>query len=385
VSTDRRTGLTEQPLDRAGAGDGWDEAELRELNVAPGRLRSLARELLDGGVDVNRVRGRVEPPAAQDVVDLPDRDSDEGRRLAEVGLDALRRGELALVVLAGGMATRMGGVVKALVEAVPGTTFLEARLAERQFWADRAGARVPMWLMTSDATDAAIADALAAVADDDVARFRQHASVRLTPEGEVFREHDGGLSLHATGHGDLPDALRESGLLDAFIERGGRVLWIANLDNLGAAIDPLVLGWHLDHDDPLTVEVVVKGADTGGIPVRLNGRPVILESFRVPLDFDQDQVEVFNTNTFLCDAAALRDLDMPWTYFRVEKTVDGRPAIQFERLIGQLPEGLRARFLKVPREGAESRFLPAKDFDELERNQRAIAQRLEPLLRSRPA
>ena len=39
-----------------------------------------------------------------------------------------------MVVLAGGMATRMGGVVKALVEIVPGLTFMDARLAEREHW-----------------------------------------------------------------------------------------------------------------------------------------------------------------------------------------------------------------------------------------------------------
>ena len=33
--------------------------------------------------------------------------------------------------MAGGMATRMGSVVKALVEALPGRTFLDLRLAER--------------------------------------------------------------------------------------------------------------------------------------------------------------------------------------------------------------------------------------------------------------
>ena len=41
-------------------------------------------------------------------------------RLEALGAAALERGEVGLVVLAGGMATRMGGVVKALVEAVDG-------------------------------------------------------------------------------------------------------------------------------------------------------------------------------------------------------------------------------------------------------------------------
>ena len=161
------------------------------------------------------------------------------------------------------------------------------------------------------------------------------------------------------------------------MDDGVRVVWIANLDNLGAAIDPLVLGKHLDGGAPLTVEVVEKvPGDRGGSPFRVDGRPVILESFRVPDDVDEDSVGVFNTNTFLVDAAELRDLDMLWTWFRVEKSVDGRPAIQFERLIGELTSALRSSFLLVPRDGPESRFIPAKDHGELDANRAAISARV---------
>jgi len=88
-----------------------------------------------------------------------------------------------------------------------------------------------------------------------------------------------------TGHGDVPDALSESGLLSTFRARGGRYLWIANLDNLGATVDPLLLGEHIDRRGTLSVEVVEKEGDKGGIPVRFQGRPVICEDFRLPRDF----------------------------------------------------------------------------------------------------
>ena len=358
--------------------------DLERLGVDADRLRGWVSGLLLAGPGVNRVRGTVLAPRPEDLDDLPARHGEEGARLEQMGLDALGRGEVAMVVLAGGMATRMGGVVKGLVEAVPGTTFLEARLAEQAYWQARTGAGLPMWLMTSHATDEAIRSALGDRIDGrDVATFVQGTSLRVTPQGRLFLEPDGTPSVHATGHGDLPDALRASGLLDPFIDGGGRYLWIMNLDNLGATVDPLVLGWHIDHGAPLTVEVVDKAeGDRGGIPVRLDGRPVVLESFRLPDGFDEHAVRVFNTNTFLADAGALRDLSMRWSWFRVEKTVDGRPAIQFERLVGELTSGLRSRFLRVPRDGDESRFLPAKDWPELEANRGRIAVRIAPFLSS---
>src|SRR5690606_39458202 len=91
---------------------------------------------------------------------LPPRDSDEYRRLLERGEAALAAGEAALVVLAGGMATRMGGVVKALVEAVEGRTFLDLRLAAHRRLEEKVGRRIPLWLMTSQATEAPVVEAL---------------------------------------------------------------------------------------------------------------------------------------------------------------------------------------------------------------------------------
>jgi UTP--glucose-1-phosphate uridylyltransferase len=354
---------------------------LRSQGVDEARLKGWSERLLDAGPAANQVTGTVTGPEPGDIGQLPATGSDEQARLERLGLDALARGELAMVVLAGGMATRMGGVVKALVEALPGVTFLDARLAEREHWHSLSAAPLPMWLMTSDATDEPIREALGDRLDGELlATFRQGASLRLTPEGHLFIRDDGVPSVHATGHGDLPDALRASGLLDRFIQRGGRHLWIMNLDNLGAAVDPVLLGWHIDHGAPLTGEVVEKAGDVGGIPARLDGRPVVLESFRLPDGFDEDAVPYFNTNTFVVDAAALRALDAQWSWFRVEKTVDGRPAIQFERLVGELTSMLDSRFVLVPREGAASRFLPAKSWDELERSRGQIAARLEPFL-----
>jgi UTP--glucose-1-phosphate uridylyltransferase len=158
-------------------------------------------------------------------------------------------------------------------------------------------------------------------------------------------------------------------------------VWIANLDNLGATIDPAVLGWHITQSDPVSVEVVEKlGSDRGGIPVRLDGRPVVLEEFRLPRSFDGSAVRVFNTNTFLVDVAALLSLELDWTYFVVEKTVDERPAIQFERLVGELTSACDSQFVHVPRAGERSRFLPVKDTAELEARRDEIARRVAPYL-----
>src|SRR5260370_3644783 len=133
---------------------GFDAEGLVEL-AAP--LFARARgDATASGEERNRIRGLVEPPRAGDIKEAPAPGSAAHEQLAAVGLETLRRGELAFCVMAGGMATRMGGGVKALVDALDGQTFLDLRLRENAAWSERGGSPGPLGLMTRDATHAPI-------------------------------------------------------------------------------------------------------------------------------------------------------------------------------------------------------------------------------------
>jgi UTP--glucose-1-phosphate uridylyltransferase len=244
--------------------------------------------------------------------------------------------------------------------------------------ADRAGGRVPIYLMVSFATDEVVTE-LARAASSDRAPIEvvpQMISVRLTPDGQVFREPDGQPSLYAPGHGDLTFALRASGALGRFRAGGGRALFMSNVDNLAATLDPAVIGAHLARGRAVTVEVVRKVAgDTGGAPALVDGKLQIVEGFRFPSGFDQDVLHVFNTNTFVFDAEAI-DADFPLTWFCVKKKLHGTEVLQFERLVGELTAFLPSSFLVVPRTGLATRFEPVKDPQELAARRDQIRARL---------
>ena len=326
------------------------------------KMRSLLSTSA-GVLGTGRLSGGVTPPSAGDVVDLPPRDSEAGKALAAIGQGALSRGEVGVIVLAGGMATRFGGVVKAVVEVVPGRSFLDLKLAEFQAVAQRHACTVPVFLMTSFATSDEIQRAIrdASAPGTPIQLLEQSVTMRLTEAGEIFRDASGKPSLCATGHGDLLPTLRATGSLAAFQQAGGRMLMISNVDNLAASLDPRVIGAHCRGGKSVTVEVVRKEAgDRGGIPARVDGHLQIVEEFRLPTGFDSSQVPFFNTNTFVFDAAALdRDFDLEW--FTVRRKVDGRETIQTERLLGQVTAFLPTQFLAVERHGPDGRFLPVKD------------------------
>ncbi|MDB4991175.1 MAG: UTP--glucose-phosphate uridylyltransferase, partial [Myxococcaceae bacterium] len=337
---------------------GFDQKTFERL-----RQRLLSATLAGQAIDAdNRLRSTVEAPRAGDVVALAALGSPERAALTQRGEQAIRDGKIAAVVLAGGMATRFGGVVKAAVEVTRGKTFLDLKLADIRRAAARAEGSVPTYLMTSFATDHEVSRMAraATTAQAPVDTFAQFVSLRLDPSGALFRDSKGDVSPYAPGHGDLPFALRKSGVLARLRASGVEQIYVSNVDNLAATLDPAIIGAHLAGGKPITVEVADKAkGDKGGAPARVDGTLQIVEGFRFPTGFDQDSIPVFNTNTLIFDLAAIdQDFDLSW--FTVTKEVDGKKAIQFERLVHELTAFLPTQMLGVAREGDDGRFMPVK-------------------------
>jgi UTP--glucose-1-phosphate uridylyltransferase len=328
------------------------------------RLRGA---LVDGSLTArgNAVAGVVEPPLSSDLTPLPMPGEPGYEEAVVAGAEALRAGTVGMVVLAGGMATRFGGGVKAVAEAVDGLSFLQVKLGETARVAEALGAEIPVVVMTSFATDEAVRRHVADKGRGEPLWFGQTAAPRLRPDGSLFRDGEGRASLYGPGHGDLLGCIRSSGVLDELIRRGVRSLMVSNVDNLPARLDAAVVGMHELAGTPLTVEVVAKRGDTGGAPARVDGWPQLLEAMRFPPGFDEGRIPVFNTNTALISVDALREpVDLTWLL--VDKRVGDQPVVQFERLYHELSAHVATTFLVVPRDGVGGRFLPVKEPDDLD-------------------
>jgi UTP--glucose-1-phosphate uridylyltransferase len=338
---------------------GFDEATFEQLRE---RLASGRAEEAD-----NRLAGSLAPPEPDDLLALAPLGSAARARLTSRGLEELARGGVAAVILAGGMATRFGGVVKAGVEVLDGQSFLDLKLRDIARVAEHAGASIPVALMTSFATEAEV-ERLAKLRSTrrvPVETFPQFISLRLRADGELFRDHAGAVSPYAPGHGDLTFALRRSGLLARLQKQGVRHLFMSNVDNLAATLDPAVIGAHLERARAITFEVAaLRPGDKGGVPARLDGRLQVIEALRYPAGFVESSIPWFSTNSFVLELAQI-DRDFPLSWYRVTKQVEGRPAIQFERLVNELTAFLPAGALAIERSGADGRFLPVKDPAEL--------------------
>jgi UTP--glucose-1-phosphate uridylyltransferase len=352
------------------------------------------------------------PPATLDTLaDVPLRDYrtfgvsvDSKRNLgkaAERGRYAIADGRAAVLILNGGMATRFGGKPKGVVPVVEGEpeTFLWVKLAQVAKLIREYNATIPVIVMHSFATQSVSRRHLdeidwAGVPASMRYEFAQSIMPRVTTEGVPLQELPGAESLPdnllycAPGHGDTLHRLRASGVLRELRAAGIEHMIVANVDNLGAELEPILLGGHIlavDAGAHMSVEVVRREQDQGGCIAVVNNKPVIVEGFRLPQGTALDAYPHFNTNTLWFWLSAIdRDFDLDW--FPVERVIagpGGKPmkAIQFEQLIGQVTEHLEAHYFEVDR---ERRFLPIKTREDLldaAPRMRALVKRLKQALR----
>ena len=229
--------------------------------------------------------------------------------------------------------------------------------------------------MTSFATDEETRAALERWRVPQPLVFSQFVAPRLCPDGSLFHDVSGAVSLYGPGHGDLLEAIRASGTLAVLRERGVRHVTVSNVDNLGARVDPVVVGAHVLAGRLLTLEMARKDGDMGGAPARVDGRMMMLEGPRFPPGFDHDTIPVFNTNTAIVDLDALEQpVELTWLY--VEKDVEGERVVQLEHLYHELSAFVPTTYLVVPRHGPRGRFFPIKVPADLERSQVALREML---------
>ncbi len=355
------------------------------------RFETEARAVGEGRLtpEASTFRGVIEPHDAVVPVDFADT---EARSLGEA---ALRRGELAIVVLNGGMATRFGGVVKGVVEVVEGRSFLSLKAEDAVRAGRRFGAPVPVVLMNSFATAETTREHLEdhhrfGLRSEDLFTFEQTISIRLNPDGSLFIDDEGKVGYYAPGHGDFFPCIRRSGVLKALRARGVQHVLFSNVDNVGATIDPIVFGHHLRAGSTMTVEVTEKRRnaegkwDKGGAPARVDGRALIVEGFRFPPTFPQETLPDFSTNTMYFSVKALsHDFELPRHV--VKKTVDSRTALQLESIACEASaaefEGgvsiFQLGLLRVPRDGPRGRFFPVKEPHDLEAQRIELVRRME--------
>ncbi|OUU22625.1 MAG: hypothetical protein CBC13_07520 [Planctomycetia bacterium TMED53] len=233
---------------------------LDDLNrIDLGFLQQLIRDHLGSDPDHPPIATPAPPP----MIEL----GDPARSLAtQEGLSALSKGEIGVLLLAGGVGTRLGHAgPKGSYPLLPisGMTlfqFFAESLLRRQ---KEVGAAIPWWIMTSPSNH-----------EDTVSYFQEHdyhglssADVTILPQeelpvidprrGRILRKGPGQILFSPDGHGGAIRLIQRHA--EDFRKRGIRHVYTHQVDNpLSPIGDPELVGLHLHQGSQFSSKAVSK-------------------------------------------------------------------------------------------------------------------------------
>lgn len=289
--------------------------------------------------------------------------------------------KLAVLKLNGGLGTTMGCTgPKSAIEVRDGMSFLDLTVRQIECLNSQHAIRLPLLLMDSFNTEAETVKIVRKYKNRNVniVPFKQSRFPRIKKDSSLpvpQHPYDSKNGWYPPGHGDVYDSLYQSGQLDQLINQGIEYIFISNIDNLGATVDPAILEHMIETGAEFIMEVTdkTKADIKGGTIINYNGQVRLLEIAQVPPEHKGDftsvkKFRIFNTNNIWVSTRAIKrvlqqqqlDLDVIVNHKIVEDT--GVKVIQLETAVGAAIKHFSgAHGVNVPR----SRFLPVKSCSDL--------------------
>ena len=340
-----------------------------------------------------------------------------GAEFREIGLAALREGEVAVVTLAAGAGSRWtqgAGVVKALHPfcklAGRHRTFIETHLAKSRCISHLAGTAIPHIFTTSYLTHGPTEEFLARqkqygyegplrlspgksvglrmiptvrdlrfvweempqqILDEQQQKVRdslRHALINWassTGEASDYTDNVPQQCLHPVGHWyEVPNLLRNGVLARLLDERPQlKYLLLHNIDTLGADADPALLGWHIQSGACLTFEMITRRLeDRGGGLARVNGRVRLVEGLAMPREEAEFALTYYNSNTCWID---LDQLLAAFALSRADLADAERVTAAIRNLAAKMPTYITLKEVKKRWGHGQEDIFPVTQFEKL--------------------
>lgn len=265
------------------------ETQLAKIDFA--QLQRLVANA-DCGPSWAEMAAQAEPPPAIRLNESKPKFELSAARAA--GEKALSDGKLATIIVAGGQGTRLGFEhPKGMFQIGPlsGRTLFQM-LADRLIAVmKRYNVSIPMYVMTSPATDAETRDYFSqnrrcGLAEDQLVIFCQGTMPAVeASSGKLLLESRSAVAVSPDGHGGLVSALHKNGCLADAASRGIEHFFYAQVDNpLVQLGDPGLIGYHVLSASQVTTQVVRKrfAKEKVGNVVGIDGKVQIIEYSDLP-------------------------------------------------------------------------------------------------------
>ena len=267
----------------------YDEIDDEGRKKLCSQLEDLDWSVLDITEDAVTERGHFEPMGAMTIEQI----NADRQRLTEIGLDAIRKGKVGAVLLAGGQGSRLGsdkpkgmfniGINRQLY-------IFECLIDELRRVSDMAGTSLPLFIMTSALNDKETREFFE---QQDyfgydkayVHFFVQEQLPTVDTKGKMMLSARDTVSCAPNGNGGWYISMRRSGLLhDA--KNADKIEWlnVFAVDNVLQKIaDPCFIGAVIDENCACGAKVVAKASPNENVGVLCleDGRPSVVEYYEL--------------------------------------------------------------------------------------------------------
>lgn len=277
----------------------WDALPPERRSAFSEQLAGLKLEFIRELHENARLPPALPPPSAikpAPVLELPEafEDWERRERAATLGEAALKNGQVAVLLVAGGQGTRLGfdgpkGTFS--IGPISGKSLFQIHAEKVLALKRRYEATVPLYIMTSpendNATRAFFADHACFGLESGQVHFFQQGTVPAVDKdsGRLLLTAPDQLALSPNGHGGALQALADHGHVTEAQRRGVKYVFYFQVDNpLVKVADPTYLGQHIAAGAEMSLKVVRK-TDPGervGVFVEVNGKPQVLEYTELP-------------------------------------------------------------------------------------------------------
>jgi len=299
------------------------------------RLANLKETTTAADTPAQRAKRAISPTQ---LVRLPASQADRDRQFeaADLGEAVLREGKVGAILVAGGQGSRLGfndpkGMFP--IGPVSERTLFQIHCEQILARSRRAGAPIPYFIMTSEATHKPTvaffeANRYFGLNEEDVFFFQQASLPAVEPDSSrILLESIDRVATSPDGHGGMLRALQRSGLLGVMKDRGIEHLYYHQVDNPTAIIcDPELLGHHLRSGSDLTTKVVAKVSpdEKMGVLVSVDGKTEIIEYSDLPGE-ESRRLQADGTPVFWAGNTAIHVFQRQF----IERLVEGDLSLPF--------------------------------------------------------